>query len=390
MSSIELSIPVLGPLNGSAGLYELISNTPPEFGGPTPQVTRLALRVFTAGDVVYSASPCGINCTYTTVFNGPAYDCVDYYDPNLLVGDRRTLFSATQGTILPPSGYNYTNLTGSDFVYDGIWLNRTIYQNSTMLSTHCMLHSATYTTTVEYINNVPNFTTSIDMNQQIYSSIFADLYRINQGELPMDNHTASFTNYYAIEQSIENLFLGALIISPDGGNGLIGDPASQVQLWNLVTYEPGVLLFPANFSQQVEQLLINTTLSLIYFAENPLPPQNDILTENVDAILEQPTNTTIFSYPTLYSYSPRALWEVYGIAVGVSAMCVILGCIRLLKNGTNLEMSFSAVLVTTRNHSLDQLCQATPQEIRKTRLRYGELIEEQHIRFGLDHEIRRI
>lgn len=379
----------MGTLNGSAGLYELISNTPPTLGGPTPQLARLALRVFTAGEVVYSPSPCGVNCTYTTVFDGPAYNCVDYYNPNQVVGDLRALFSAgaTPDMVPTPPG---TNLSNYNPASDGMWLNRTIRQNGTMLSTHCMLHAATYTTTAQYVNNLPNFTTSVELHQQIYSSVFADLVQINQGQLPVDNYTATFTNFYAIEQSVESLFNGGLEISPNGGNGLIGNPASQVQLWNLVTYQPGELLFPANFSQQVEQLLINTTLSLMYFAQNPPPPQDDILTGNVDAVLEQPANTTILSYPTLYHYSPRTLWEVYGIALGVSATCVVLGCIMLLKNGTNSEMSFSQVLVTTRNPSLDQLCQAPAQEIRKTRLRYGELIGEQHVCFGLDHEIRRL
>jgi hypothetical protein len=389
---MDVPVPILGPLNGSASLYELSSTTPPSFGGPTPQVNRAALRVFTSGEILYWPSPCGINCTYTIVFDGPAYNCVDYYDPNLLVGDTRVLFSATQGLVLPPSGYNYTNLTGQDSVSDGIWLNRTIYQNSTMQSTQCMLHSATYTTNVQYINNIPNTTTNVELNQQIYSSVFSDLVRIFLGQLPIDNRTASLTNFYAIEQAVEGMFNGFLDLSPEGGSGVIG--TSNVQLWNFVTYQTNaepVLLFPANFSQKMEELLINTTLSLLSFAQNPLPPQEGFgIARDVDAVLYSTTNATILSYPTLYQYSPRTLWEIYGIAVGVTTMCVVLGCFMVVKNGIQSEMSFSQVLVATRNPSLDRLCVETSQEIRKTRLRYGELIGEQHACFGLDHEIRKL
>ena len=391
VSNIELPVPLLGPLNGSASLYELTSSTPPTFGSPTPQLKRLALRVFTGGETVYWPSPCGIDCTYTIVFEGPAYNCVDHYDPNLLVADRHVLFSASPGLVPAPSGNNYTNFTAQNLVSDGVWLNRTIYENSTMQSTHCMLHSATYTTDVQYINNVPKLTTSVALHQQIYSSIFFDLARIFLGQLPNDNQTASFTNFYAIEQAVQALFSGYLDLSQEGGTSVAG--TSEVQLWNFVTFQTNtlpVLSFPANFSEKVESLLINTTLSMLNFAQNPLPPQTGFaITRNVEAALFSPTNVTVFSNPTLYAYSPRTLWEIYGIALGISTLCITIGCFMLLKNGIDYEMSFSQVLITTRNPSLDPLCQATPEEIRKTKLRYGELIGEHHFCFGLDDEIRK-
>src|SRR5437762_2902931 len=61
VSVSPVQVPILGPLNDSVGFYELSSLTPPTFGGPTPQLKRLATRVFTSGEVIYWPSPCGIN-----------------------------------------------------------------------------------------------------------------------------------------------------------------------------------------------------------------------------------------------------------------------------------------------------------------------------------------
>jgi hypothetical protein len=62
---------------------------------------------------------------------------------------------------------------------------------------------------------------------------------------------------------------------------------------------------------------------------------------------------TVITYPATYSYSTAVLWEAYGVAIFVSAMCIVVGAYMLWDNGVNADMSFSQVLVTTRNRSLD-------------------------------------
>jgi hypothetical protein len=82
----------------------------------------------------------------------------------------------------------------------------------------------------------------------------------------------------------------------------------------------------------------------------------------------------------------RSSNEIYGIALGVSTICVFFGCFMLLKNGMASEMFFFA---SSSRHTLwidfvRKLCR------RKARLRYVELIGEQHECFRLDHEIRKL
>ena len=399
-------MPVLGPLNGSVGFYEFSSLTPPTFGGPTPQLKRLATRVFTSGEIIYWPSPCGINCTYTVAFEGPAYNCVDYYNPSQLVGDNNVLFAAGKTLIDPPSGFNYTNLTSQYQVSNGIWLNRTFFANSTFQSTRCTLYAANYTTNVRYTDNVPSISSNVVLTEPIYSSSFADLVRMQLGQIPMNNRSLTLTNFYAIEQAVEDLLTGFLVFAQDeAGGGING--TSGVQLWSFVTYQTisPPLVFPSNFSQKMEELLINTTLSLVYFLNNPFPPQ-DVYRFSDFALpaTNVSVNATIASSPTLYSYSPRTLWTIYGISLGVSAVCVLFGCFMLLVNGVDADLSFSQVLVTTRNITLDRLSHGSclggasiSAELRKTKLKFGELnygLDENsgygHACFGLENEIIQI
>ena len=306
----------------------------------------------------------------------------------------------------PPSGFNYTNLTSQYQVSDGIWLNRTIFNNSTFQSTRCMLYAANYTTNVRYTENVPSISSDVVLTEPIYSSSFADLVRMQLGQIPMNNRSLTLTNFYAIEQAVEDLLTGFLVFAQDeAGGGING--TSDVQLWSFVTYQTisPPLVFPNNFSQKMEELLINTTLSLVYFLNNPFPPQDvyrfgDLALPATNVSV----NATISSFPTLYSYSPRTLWTIYGISLGVSAVCVLFGCFMLLVNGVDADLSFSQVLVTTRNTTLDRLSHgsclggaAISAEFRKTKLKFGELnygFDENsaygHACFGLENEIIQI
>ena len=323
-----------------------------------------------------------------------------------MVGDRHVLYAAREALIDPPSGFNYTNLTSQYQVSDGIWLNRTLFSNSTIQSTHCMLYAANYTTNVRYTENVPSISSEVVLTEPIYSSSFADLVRMELGQIPTNNRSLSLTNFYAIEQAVEDLLTGFLdFVQNEAGGGING--SSDVQLWSFVTYQTisPPLVFPNDFSQKMEELLINTTLSLLYFVNNPLPPQEGFtFGDHTFPAANISVNATIATFPTLYSYSPRTLWGIYGISLAVGAICVVFGCFMLLINGVAADLSFSQVLVTTRNASLDRLsygcCMGGATisgELRKTKLKFGELnrgfYDESgygHACFGLENEITQI
>jgi hypothetical protein len=158
--------------------------------------------------------------------------------------------------------------------------------------------------------------------------------------------------------------------------------------------------YPVNFEFALEQFLVNTTLSLNFFSQNP--PVLTITGSNLsNPIISASTQATITNYPANYTYSRTTLWAVYGTALVLSLLCVIIGCYTLANNGIDASMSFSQVLVTTRNKTLDDRCSGAweggeyiPKSLLATRLRYGEVMggatgasQFPHAAFGLDSEI---
>jgi hypothetical protein len=282
-------------------------------------------------------------------------------------------------------------------------------------ATHCILHAATYTTQVQYKNNLPNITTTIVRHEQIYSSISAELESMKAGMAPVINRTANLVNFYAVEQAIQALLTGDLINSHAAGDNIIG--TGQLPLWKFLDFtspKAAILLpFPDDFSQKVEDLLINTTLSLTYFLDHPNLAREDNYSfsgqKNVPIAVTTMVDATTTTLPPRYNYSATTLWEIYGVSLGISTVCMAFGWYMLFRNGMDSELSFSQVLVTTRNKSLDRLCygaclggETIPKELRRTKLKYGELIDQdgnfdedervgdemhKHACFGLEDEV---
>lgn len=402
MANKSASVPILGSLNGSAGLYEFSNTAPPEFGGTTPQLQRLAMRVFTGGEIIPWSSPCGVNCTYNVTFEGPAYNCIDFYDASLLVGDRRVLYETSDALVNPPTGYNYTNLTGEYQVTDGIWLNRTL-ENGTYLATHCELYAATYNCNANYTDNVLSVSTTVTLQNKIYGSSFSDMVLMDIGEIPYNNRTEILVNYWAIEQAVEMLLKGYLTLNRGVASGINGS-TSNIQLWSFVGYQASFteLAFPEDFAHKVEALMANITLSMAYFVENPIPTNMGFTIGNsTPAAIITTVNSTILTFPAVYAYSARTLWTIYGISLGVVFLGTLLGGIMFAINGVNGDLSFSQILVTTRNESFDQLSRGSclggwtiSEELKGTRVKFGELIAGYHQMdnighacFGLEKEI---
>ncbi|KAK8016601.1 hypothetical protein PG993_014790 [Apiospora rasikravindrae] len=117
----------------------------------------------------------------------------------------------------------------------------------------------------------------------------------------------------------------------------------------------------------IEELSRNQTLSL--FSSERLWSDNRTEVE---------VNHNIFY--TKYEYQQANLLLSYGIAIGVSAACVLMGLRALWVNGVSHDTSFCSIMATTRNTSLDQLtlghsvgAEPAPHLILDTRLRFGVL-----------------
>lgn len=86
----------------------------------------------------------------------------------------------------------------------------------------------------------------------------------------------------------------------------------------------------------------------------------------------------------VYIYLPSSLWIGYAIAVAITLTSIIIGSWAIYQNGVASDTLFSRILVTTRNPTLDHLSVGAclggdpfPKELRKTKLRFGVLVEDE-------------
>jgi hypothetical protein len=392
-----VQVPVLNALDKDVGFTEFGSAG--SFLGASEQLRRIATRVLTGGESITWESPCGSNCSYSISFDGPAYRCQDVDSvPSSLnlsssggfVGQSWYVAEGRYTATPQPTVWNGTLDT------QGMWIVR---NPGPMNVTLCQLYQAKYTANVQYLENTQVVKTSVSLRKQIPGSVgLLDQQAKSPGAL--NESSWSLMNFFAIEDAVAQLLSGAISLSSVYGgynfrNTMIGRS-------NLATIAPFNISYPDDFPRQVEQLLINTTLSLNYFLKNPTISQ--LGRNNASSpisLTSVPATQT--SYRSQYSYSSSTLWALYGTALFITGGCIAIGSYMLVQNGVDSDLSFSQILVTTRNKTLDHECEGAgmggkyiSQALRKMKLRYGELqqfaegdqlILTNHVGFGMEKEV---
>jgi len=135
-----------------------------------------------------------------------------------------------------------------------------------------------------------------------------------------------------------------------------------------------------SLGEALTQFFTNTTLSLLTY---PAIARDT----DVDAMV-------IGTQPE-YFYDPFILWEVYGAALAVSSVCVVIGLLTLWDNGLPGSLTFSQILLATRSKRLDTVAlgAASPSPVHlprsawKTRLRFEHIDDGPHERQSLGFKI---
>ncbi|KAF2492195.1 hypothetical protein BU16DRAFT_514951 [Lophium mytilinum] len=90
-----------------------------------------------------------------------------------------------------------------------------------------------------------------------------------------------------------------------------------------------------------------------------------------------------------YVYQARGLWIGYAIAVAIAFVFLLVGAWSIFQNGVASDTLFSRIMVTTRNPTIDRLSVGAclggdpfPTELRKTKLKFGVLLEDGEGRDG--------
>lgn len=293
----------------------------------------------------------------------------------------------------------FSSIWGGSLDTQGLWVVRALANQD--LVTLCQLFESTYTLTIQYSENIPTFVASIVFGTQIPGSAAEVTQRYDTIHLNQTEWT--LINLFAIEEAVAEVISGSVTIT-GGGYGNFNFENTLIAMSNLARFSPYNVSYPANFEQALEDFLVNTTLSLNYFLINP--PISQIAGSNISSpIIHTQASATIISYPAVYICSAPTLWKIYGLSIGISILGVAAGCYMLALNGVDAQMSFSQVVVTTRNTTLDDCCyrawrggEYISKSLANTELKYGELMREKvvegnqlesenHIAFGLNNEV---
>lgn len=268
-ANITAYVPTVSVWDGDVGFIEFGSGN--SYLGPSNQLSRIATRVLTIGEVLTFPSPCGANCTYHLTLAGPAYRCLEY-DPSLPLPN-----------LTGPAGYPFDEYNPDTFPYysveivgnntgDGLWV---LYgPNATI---HCTLWNATYRSNISFTNNIAEISTTVELGSQLNStnitlpaSTYA-LYSNPQTSLGVLSEWEAL-NTYTIQKAVSSLLQGYIYVA--GVYGGLNTQDTMIGVANFVDVSPFNVTFHGNVSNLIESLLINTTLSITNFLSRPALPDN--------------------------------------------------------------------------------------------------------------------
>jgi hypothetical protein len=147
---------------------------------------------------------------------------------------------------------------------------------------------------------------------------------------------------------------------------------------------------------KLQDYMTNFTLSLISLRNDPIDTATMKLLNITSQLIVQTTvPATLISFPAVYAYSRVVLWQIYATALGFTMVCVLLGSCMLYMNGVAGDLSFSQVLVTTRNPTLDKISEGAglggrfiTDRVQKVKVRYGKVVGTEGVGFGKEGEIQ--
>lgn len=349
------NVPVLA-LGRDVGLFQTSSG--PTFQGGSVGFKRFNLGVFSTGQMANWPSPCGSNCSYTVSFPGPALSCVPG-NPNgtnaPILLDNQIIYNATAaypGTL---------NTTTGPFVGPSGFLV-TVRKNGTLAPNviNCTLYNATYRTTVQYTNGSATVGVQTTLGQVIPSSIEEALINdiIPAGTNSSFNGTSIGTwwtllNQYAVGYTFFDLLEGSITFLPQGGFDVDKTMIIYTNILDLASLQ--LTPDPTTLANQIESLFTNVTLSMLPYTADPIYIGASFNTSDSPAATFTPIQATTTGYPTSYTYSPSTLWQIYGVALGVASLCILVGTIAVIRNGGDGDASFLSILSTTRNLVMHQI-----------------------------------
>ncbi|KAH7319312.1 hypothetical protein BKA65DRAFT_99153 [Rhexocercosporidium sp. MPI-PUGE-AT-0058] len=398
-------------------------------------INRLARQVLVAGEAFVPPSPCGMNCSYITQFEGPYFEC-----------NKSTKFTKSNNS-------NIHDALETLNIYSGSWfsplapINRAGPRyNGTY--TQAIFNSTTLTPT-SFVENTRNDSTLVNLQEEnticapgrakytIHSNYRNNIYSRNVTREPIDRLVNLAINTHDGAVMVPNFALNKnrtygtvpanwsksaldfyrdnnmMTISSAMMSWLHGDfRASLAQIpkndlfdveFELAWHEAVILSYngvSTSDGAQNKTIIDSTRFNSIFdkFQDNNTPSFN--ITEDMlnDYVLNVTTsimvaygrwnttaNATTFTTLNVYSFSePLNLIIPYFLTLFVSIPFVVMGCLALMKNGVSATDGGFMQLITTNTGSaiIDKAAaggclggdESAPQELKDLKIRFGEFI----------------
>lgn len=339
--------------------------------GASIPVHRVVAATATAGDIIQVAAHYP-NSSYELEFFGPSLKCYNLSDAAERQNggeDVASLQEMFDKTMDVPSG----------FVGPLIWLgNITLDMDDTVFiniggtkgqNLTCNLWNTTY-------HVLFNFTATEQSTTITHLNKTAAVH-VTPGDVPTA-YTDSQVAYSGYSAAIRSILAVQIGISAMGTNNnpeafllktsLASCPELMATLGDASDYidtSQAYMCRNASIARAIEDLSHNFTLSLM---------SSELLAGNTTV------GVSVFTPTNKYVYNWRNLVAAYGAGVVVALVGVCVGAFSYYANGYSASMSFSSILVTTRNADLDRMvegrclpAQPLGKGLGKTKLRYGLL-----------------
>lgn len=388
---------------------------PPEraidyYDQPSHNAVRLVTLTILGHQFIPMRSPCvGWNCTWEIEFDGPWYNCSDL-TPQQFALEKPDSMNHTYDQLAPEGNKIYfgyddypeyvrpqPNYNDTDLSLQGIFLEEPRVWFGYIINTtrpappgtkladrwgfelerkllRCELQKVRYRTRFYYINN-----------QQSYNIYISGGVPINpqgsSGITPLDKGYHEYSAYHSLGMLIRSQVAGWMTRKDQASPVLTFSPITQTKLIDVATAYP-----LADLKQQFENLFEEIVISL--------------LSEDYLEISARDTVACEMSrYQNNFRYQRTSLWIGYAFSIAFAAASLVVGGFSVVANGITSDTTFSKILVTTRNRTLDRLVTAYegvclggdpfPEELEDTELMFGVIDggERKHAAFGTASEV---
>ncbi|OCK83676.1 hypothetical protein K432DRAFT_401814 [Lepidopterella palustris CBS 459.81] len=387
----------------------------------------------------------GWNCTYSINFEGPGYNCLEVanssnpnaqglidmgapinitslapqgsfiYQSSVDIGEYADPQTPTNDKGEPAEGPPYPDLLGVFQSEPALWIGYSIntskpYDPSSPYyaqwgAVHepkvfkCLHYHTNYTALLRYVDAIQNVTIA---NRTFIAPIVDTVIMATPGD-PENPTITPYTNFVRPNTDVGKYKLTAAYHAMGSllRNFLRGE----------ISYESK---FPVTKSDISETRLIDSRTS--YPVQDLMAQVQSVYEDMILTLLSEPHMivASTDSVPCMksrsvivFAYHAEGLWIGYAIVVAFAFAFLIVGAWSIYQNGVASDTQFSRIMVTTRNPTIDRLSVGAclggdpfPPELRKTKLRFGVLLEEEsregfpgkveHCTFGTRGETKEI